>query len=239
LQTPTSGIHSIFVPNFSVEQRAVQSGKQRQLGRCCCTLRELRIHNLSTVKWSSKLRRSIMNIVLIGLRASGKTTIGRLLAQRLDLPFVDLDDRALATFEQKSIRDVWIERGENAWRNAEAASLQELLQADGQIVALGGGTPMIAEVQSRLQACREARLAHVVYLKCSVAELTRRLSSDPGDRPSLTASGLTSEIASVLAQREPTYLGLADIQYDTSGVSPEKAADDLRIAVSRPATSEG
>jgi shikimate kinase len=172
-----------------------------------------------------------MNIVLIGLRASGKTTIGRLLAQRMQRPFIDLDDRALARFEQESIRDVWIERGETAWRSAEAGSLQEVLQADGQVIALGGGTPMIAEVQSRVQACRKAKLAHVVYLRCSLAELQRRLNSSPGDRPSLTAAGLTAEIASVLAQREPTYLGLADTQYDTSGVSPDKAADDIRIAV--------
>jgi len=178
-------------------------------------------------------QRSIMNILLIGLRASGKTTIGGLLAQRLHRQFVDLDDRALARFEQKSIRDVWIERGESAWRSAEAASLEEALRSDGQVIALGGGAPMIPQVQSRVQACREAKLAYIVYLKCSVAELERRLTSSPGDRPSLTAAGLTSEIASVLGQREPTYLALADLHYDTSGVSAENAAADLEIAFAR------
>lgn len=172
-----------------------------------------------------------MNIILIGLRASGKTTIGRLLAQRLERPFIDLDDRALSRFQQKSIRDVWIERGEDAWRKAEAAALQEILQDNGQVIALGGGTPMIAEVQRTLQAARNAESLRIVYLKCSVGELQRRLTANPGDRPSLTAAGLTSEIASVLAQREPTYLSLADSQYDTSSVLPEKAAAELKIAI--------
>ena len=97
---------------------------------------------------------------------------------------------------------------------------------------------MIVEVQRTLQASRDARSVRIVYLKCSIGELQRRLTANPGDRPSLTAAGLTNEIASVLAQREPTYLGLADAQYDTSNVSPEKAADDLKIAVenTEPAT---
>lgn len=163
----------------------------------------------------------------MGLRGSGKTTIGRLLAQRTGRPFVDLDDRALAHFAETTVTEVWRVHGEPAWRDAEALALRELLAGHEEIVALGGGTPMIDDARGQIEHHRRAGTATVVYLRCDALELSRRLAADTGDRPSLTGTDPVSEIRGVLDAREPTYHALADLEYDVSDVSPETAARDI------------
>jgi shikimate kinase len=168
-----------------------------------------------------------VNIFLIGLRGSGKTTVGRRLAARMNRPFIDLDEQVLATFDQRSVTEVWSVRGETAWRQAEAAVLGEVLRAASQVVALGGGTPMIDDARRQIEAHRQADAARVVYLRCDIDELARRLGQHAGDRPSLTGADPIDEIETVLQAREPTYRRLADIVYDVTRVTPEAAAADL------------
>jgi shikimate kinase len=165
-----------------------------------------------------------VNILLIGLRGCGKTTIGRELARRTRRPFIDLDDLVLATFSEPSVSDVWSAHGEAAWRRAEASVLDEVLRAADQVVALGGGTPMIDEARRCISSRQGAGAATVVYLRCDVDELAGRLSGEVGDRPSLTGADPVDEIQAVLEAREPTYRRLADVVYDVTGVSPEAAA---------------
>jgi shikimate kinase len=157
-----------------------------------------------------------MNILLIGPRGCGKTTVGRLLAERCGRRFVDLDDRVLARFAEDSVHEVWASHGEAVWRAGEAAAVSEVLDADDQVVALGGGVPMIDAARVRIEAGRSAGHIRVVYLKCSADELARRLRAAPGDRPSLTGSGVVDEIAAVLRQRQATYEALADVICDAS-----------------------
>jgi shikimate kinase len=168
-----------------------------------------------------------VNTLLIGLRGCGKTTIGRELARRTDRPFIDLDDIVLATFTEASVSDVWSAHGEAAWREAEATALDEVLRAADQVVALGGGTPMIDDAHRRIVSRQRAGAATVVYLHCDTGELARRLARDGGDRPSLTGAGPMEEIQTVLEAREPTYRQLADVVYDVTGVSPEAAAVEI------------
>jgi shikimate kinase len=168
-----------------------------------------------------------VNALLIGLRGSGKTTIGRELAGRLNRPFVDLDERALATFAEASVSEVWSAHGEAAWRDAEASVLEAVLQETDQVVALGGGTPMIADARRRIESCQRAGEARVVYLHCDVKELARRLSRDVGDRPSLTGADPVDEIRTVLAAREMTFLELADVVQDVTHATPAVAAEAL------------
>jgi shikimate kinase len=164
-----------------------------------------------------------MNLLLIGPRGSGKTTVGRLLAARRQRPFIDLDDVALASFSNKTIGEVWKAHGEHAWRNAEVAALTDVLSRDGQVIALGGGVPMIDKAKAMLAFQARPREIFVVYLRCTPQILAARLRSAPGDRPSLTGANFIEEIPAVLAAREPTYLDMADVAYDVG--TDESAAE--------------
>ncbi len=175
-----------------------------------------------------------MHVLLMGLRGSGKTTVGGLLARQLDGEFVDLDDRVLAAFAETTVTDVWAAHGEQAWRAAETRVLQELLNRSAarlSVIALGGGTPMIESARGDIEAARTAGTATVVYLRCVVEELERRLAGQTDDRPSLTGADPVGEIADVMTTREPVYRSLADHEYDVSATSPQQAAVSLRQLV--------
>jgi len=157
-----------------------------------------------------------MNILLIGARGCGKTEVGRRLAEALGLSFADLDELARARFPESSIAEIWAARGEKAWRGAETAALRAVLAGSEQVVALGGGTPMIEQARRLIARERRAGRAKVVYLQCPASVLERRLRNDAGDRPSLTGGGVAEEIGAVLGAREPTYLEMADIVQNAS-----------------------
>jgi shikimate kinase len=169
-----------------------------------------------------------MNIVLIGARGSGKSTLGRLLAARLGLGFIDLDAQTLSRFDMPTVSSVWEHHGEAAWRTAEAAELAQALQDDNQVIAAGGGTPMIQSARELMsQQQRRGRLL-IVFLDCSPAELARRLNEKPGDRPRLTAQPtLEDEINAVLAVRRSTFLQIADFVLDVSSISSAAAIEAL------------
>jgi shikimate kinase len=180
-----------------------------------------------------------MNILLIGPRGCGKTTVGRLLAERCGRRFVDLDDRVLARFEEPTVGEIWAARGEAAWRAAEVAALEEVLAQDDQIVALGGGVPMIDAARERIDENRLAGRGRVAYLECTSEELIRRLRAAPGDRPSLTGEDVAQEIVAVLRRRQGTYELLADIIADASGPDPASVAEAvMRLLNLRPSAPE-
>jgi shikimate kinase len=160
------------------------------------------------------------HIILLGARCSGKSTVGRLLAQRLARPFIDLDERTLEQFSEPSIAAAWHAHGEARWREAEAHTLDSLLRQAGAshaalVLALGGGTPIIPQARECLLGLRERREAALVYLQCSAATLRQRLqqASEAGlaARPPLMGSNAIDEVAQVLAAREPVYLQLASV----------------------------
>lgn len=169
-----------------------------------------------------------MNLLLMGMRACGKTTVGKLLADRLGWPFIDLDRCVLGKFTQDTVRGIWAAHGEQAWREAEARELAQVLQRDYQVVALGGGVPMFLASRRLLDAAKSSGGVQLVYLQCSVAALQRRLMNEPGDRPSLTgisgSQSIVEEIGPVLAQRQATYLALADLICDSDAACPEDLA---------------
>jgi shikimate kinase len=157
------------------------------------------------------------NILLMGARGSGKTTVGRALSLRLDFPFVDLDDVVLARFEEASVTEVWKHRGEAAWRRAEAEMLESTLAETGQVVGLGGGTPMIEACASLIEAERAAGRVWTAYLACSAEVLAGRLRAARGDRPSLTGGDPADEIVTVVIARDATYRRLADFVCEGEG----------------------
>lgn len=173
-----------------------------------------------------------MNIILIGYRGCGKTSVGRKLAAQLWRDFVDVDDRTRQRFDHDTIAEIWRTRGEPAWRAAEVEVTRELCAADDLVIGLGGGTLM----QDAAREAVEAANAKRIYLKCSVDELARRIEADAdsaGTRPSLTAAAggaersASEEIADILAEREPVYRAVADSEFDVSHCSVEEVVRHL------------
>lgn len=160
-----------------------------------------------------------MNIVLMGYRGSGKTTVGKKLANELWKTFVDVDAEVCKRFGGLTIREIWDTRGEAAFRDMEVQVITELLQRQDQVIALGGGTLMQPGGRAAVeQAAQTVR----IYLKCDPAVLAERIAADTttaASRPSLTAlGGGEEEVRAVLAEREPVYEAVADRVLDVSHI---------------------
>lgn len=172
-----------------------------------------------------------MNTLLMGPRGCGKSSVGQRLADLLHRPFVELDAQVLETFAESSVNEVWSVHGEPAWRAAEVRQLNRMLAKDGQVVALGGGTPMIEAAQQLLQHERRAGRAWLIYLACPASDLRQRLERNLGDRPSLTEAGSLDELEEVLRAREPTYRRLADVIVQAAPRRPDEIAAQLAKAI--------
>jgi shikimate kinase len=166
-----------------------------------------------------------MDVLLIGPRGAGKTTVGRSLAAHLQRPFLDLDELVLDQLDASSVRDVFATRGESAWRHAEGAVCAHLLaplRTDrARVIALGGGTPMVEQARKAIESARRDGSGVVAYLACPPDVLIARLRLNAGDRPRLTTKPVEEEVRDILAARESTYRALADIVLD--GQAPASA----------------
>ena len=152
------------------------------------------------------------HLILMGLRASGKTTLGRTVAEALGTPFVDLDDRTRALLGAQTVREAFERAGEPRFREAESAALAQAILEPTQVIALGGGTPTAPHAAALLSAARADRRAYVVFLDPPLDVLKGRLRSETGDRPSLTGQGVADEVEAVAAARRPLYAALMDLR---------------------------
>lgn len=185
-----------------------------------------------------------VDIILMGLRGSGKTSVSAAAAARLGLPAsarIDLDDLTLRRLGAATIADAWRAAGEPAFREAEAASLRGVLQdrastAGVRVIALGGGTPTAPGAAEALRDARASGSAVLVYLRASPSTLRVRLARAAGDaataahRPSLTGRGTIEEIEDVHAARDPLYVSLADHVVDASADVASAALATLAAA---------
>ena len=163
------------------------------------------------------------NIFLIGPRASGKTSLGKLLARHLDLPFSDTDDLVVAQAGQ-TIAQMVEERGWDAFRQLEHDVLARVCGQDGQVVAMGGG--MVLRPDNRELLKTHGR---VLYLTTDAATLLSRLAAEPlpGQRPALTDKDAETEMRQILLEREPLYRECADHVIDSSLPLEKMAASAL------------
>ena len=142
------------------------------------------------------------SIVLLGYMGSGKTTLGKVLANQLGYRFLDLDQELVAHLGT-SVRDFIETKGELAFRKAEHAVLLSILDQHQEevVLALGGGTPCFYDHMTLLNAW-----GHTVYLEVSVKELARRLEPQLSERPLLKAStDLMEFVAKHLFERGHFY----------------------------------
>lgn len=170
-----------------------------------------------------------MNIILIGYRGSGKTSVGRELARLLDRPFFD-SDRMVFANTGRTVREIVEAGGWPAFREAEKAVIAELSALDKAVISLGGGAVMDPE---NVAALEEGGI--FVWLKADARTLALRIGSDrnsSAQRPSLSGTGTLEEIERLLAERLPVYRAVADLAVDTAGRYPESIAADIADAVS-------
>ena len=162
---------------------------------------------------------------LIGYRACGKSTLGPLVASRLEWPFTDLDHTITARIGMP-IAAYFSAHGESAFRDAETVALRTTLETPGDLVlATGGGCVLREENRGILRALGGT----CIYLSVPVEILRQRLSADAGGRPSLTGSDVADEVSRVLSIREPLYRAVADVVLD--GTKPIAALVDELIAI--------
>lgn len=154
------------------------------------------------------------HVVLIGPPGAGKSTVGALVAQRLELPFVDTDAWVVQE-DGRSISEIFVVEGEPAFRRLEAQVTQRALASDG-VVALGGGAPMQPDVATLLDGHR------VVFLDVAIGDAAGRVGFDRS-RPLLGMNPRASWTR-LMDHRRPTYESLATWVVDTAGRTPEEVA---------------
>jgi shikimate kinase len=142
------------------------------------------------------------NLVLVGMRASGKSTLGRRLAEHVSRPFVDLDEE-LARRRGQDIDDFLRLQGEEAFRRAEAEVLHWAAGLAGHVIATGGGAVLCGPAFQSLAASGQ-----VIYLEVEATELVRRAALRP--RPALTDLPPEDEVRALLQVRDPLYRAAAD-----------------------------
>ena len=160
------------------------------------------------------------NIFLVGPMGAGKTTIGRFLANSLNLEFVDLD----AEIEQRCGANIpWIfdVEGEDGFRKREGQLLDEITRTKGILLATGGGVVLTENNQELLK-----QRGYVVYLSASVDQLLERTAHDR-NRPLLQVDNPRAVIEKLISDRDPLYRDVADLVVITERRKPQLVAEDI------------
>jgi shikimate kinase len=166
-------------------------------------------------------------IFLIGYRATGKTTVARLLAEALGWPWLDADELLERRYD-RTIRDIFATEGEQGFRDKEGAILGELCALNRHVVATGGGVVLRENNRARLRSS-----GWVVWLTAVAETIHRRLLGDATTwdrRPALTAAPAREEIGELLKQREPHYRSCAHLTVSTEGRSPAEVVAEIQSA---------
>src|SRR5262249_4034289 len=164
-------------------------------------------------------------IVLVGMMGAGKSSVGRRLAARLGIPFVDADAK-IEEAAQMTIPEIFEAYGEADFRSAEARVIMRLLEGGPQVLATGGGAFMNADTRTAICA-RGISL----WLKADLEVLLRRVKRR-SDRPLLQIGDPTETLQRLMAQRYPVYAE-ADVTINSRDVPHEKVVDDVLAALSR------
>lgn len=163
---------------------------------------------------------SCPKVLLIGMMGAGKTTVGRLLAERLQWPYVDSD----AQVEQdtgRTVPEFWRTEGEEAFRREESRVLAEQCGRDGPIVlSVAGGAVLDVDNQALVR-----RSGLCVWLRADEMTLAQRVGTGEG-RP-LLAGGALAALTRLSAERAPIYAGLADVVFDVDRLTPPQVVDRI------------
>jgi shikimate kinase len=165
-----------------------------------------------------------MKVILIGYRASGKSTTGMLLSLKLKIPFVDTD----LLIEENSgmpVKEIVAQKGWDYFRSREKETIMKLQEKGASVIATGGGV-----VESGENVILLKQMGIVVWLNASLQDITDRLQEDAqteAKRPQFTSGALIQETVDVLKRRMPLYEKAADFVIETKGKSIQQVADEI------------
>lgn len=172
-----------------------------------------------------------MNIVLIGYRGAGKSTVGRRLATRLQMKFMDTDN-LIEERHGALIRNIVQSRGWEYFRTMEKRIVEEISYQDHLVIASGGGVVLDPD---NIMALRKKGL--IIWLKADQQVLHKRIDQDPRTvllRPPLvTGSGILEELEEVMACRAPLYEKAAEVHLDTSTLDVEAVVENILSIVQK------
>jgi len=160
-----------------------------------------------------------MNVVLIGYRGAGKSSVGRILAERLGCRLISTDEEVVRR-ARLSIPEIVKQSGWDHFRDLESEVCRDLAGQDGLVIDTGGGAILRPHNVSALKTH-----GTLFWLTAEVATITARIGGD-NQRPSLTGTkSFTDEVEDVLRERKPKYAAAADHVIATDGRSPTEVAD--------------
>ena len=165
------------------------------------------------------------SIVLVGLMGAGKSSVGRRLAEKLGLPFVDADHEIEAAAGQ-SIAEIFADHGEAYFRDGERKVIARLLGNGAQVLATGGGAFVNEETRERI---RQGSVS--VWLKADLPLLMKRVLKR-SDRPLLKTEDPEAVMRKLMEQRYPIYAG-ADVTVDSRDVQHGQMVNDVIKALAR------
>lgn len=163
------------------------------------------------------------NIVLVGMMGAGKTTVGELLATKLNRELKDID-RVIEQEQKKSIIEIFTDDGEEAFRKLESETIEKFSNMSDLIISTGGGALEKANNLSNLQ-----KNGIIIYLKADIEELFKRVKNET-QRPLLKEQDPLEVIKKLIKKRKKFYL-MADITIITDNKSPEKITEEIIKAI--------
>lgn len=160
------------------------------------------------------------NIILIGFMGSGKSTIGKILAQKLELQWMDMDIE-IEKKANKTIKEIFNQDGEDYFRSLETEQLRSLKDKENNVLSTGGGVVLKEENRKILK-----EIGTVVFLHADSNQIIQNLKGSD-NRPLLQGNNPEEKIIRLLDQRESTYLNAADIIIQTTGKSIDNIVEEI------------
>jgi len=164
------------------------------------------------------------SIVLVGMMGVGKSSIGRRLAARLGVPFVDADSE-IEKAAGMSIADIFARHGEADFRSGEARVIARLLDGGPQVLATGGGAVMNADTRAAIKAKGVS-----IWLSAEFEVLMRRINKRKNDRPLLQTADPAATLRELLVAREPVY-AQADLTVQSREVPHDAIVSEIMMAL--------
>src|SRR5690606_2687706 len=166
------------------------------------------------------------NVIFIGVMGSGKTTVGRLVAERTGRGFIDLDEM-IEKSAGRQIVEIFDDVGEDGFRVLELEVLREVSSATHAVIATGGGIVIRPENREILQ-----RLGIVVWLDAPPEELLKRIGDD-ASRPMLHGNNPQKRLERLVSERRGFYAETSTIHLDTTELNPEEIADRINLQLEK------